>query len=158
MTVENATQMLSGDYKLNANGEAELAKGIENFFAKCGDTFVVTTVTGGNFSAVATLKTETRSEQSRLDAAASATAGTASGNLSFSSDFKEVFNKTNRGVEIYRNGTKEGLPQPTAEELLKYSTDFPTKVSGKDARLIFVSVAPYSVAFGTAVDKLPDLT
>ncbi len=160
MTVENATTMLGGSYRLNEDGEAELAKGPENFFEKCGDSFIVTTVTGGRFSATAAMRTETRSEQARVDASASGSAGTASGSVTFSQEFRSVFNEKNKGVSIFRDGTQDSIPQQTAEALLDYATHFPTRIGGPNAskaRLILVSVAPYSVAFGVPLSRLPHL-
>lgn len=122
----------------------EAAKqGHKRFYEVCGDAFVVAVESGGTLTIVAKLKHETSKEESSARASVAANVGGGEGTFSLTQQFKEAITKGEVSVDIFRNGTKDAVPND--KNLEAYALSFPPKVAlgkGEEVLVNYV-IAPY---------------
>lgn len=132
--VENAPTSVDSA-ELTDDAKAELAKGKSAFHAKCGDSFVSSSTTGGEFTAIYRYSAQTEQEASSFSAAIGGRfvnlLTSASANAEVESALKQFQSSDRLKIDIIRNGDVGILPKLSPEALTEFALQFPEKVRAR---------------------------
>lgn len=118
------------------------------FFKRCGDGFVSSIQTGGEFIAIYHFEASTEEEASKF--AAEISSGSISGNgfsAAMGSAMRQFKSDSRLSIQIVRKGPIGEIPELTPDGIAKYAREFPPKVAtnGGNPYPVSFEVTPYSV-------------
>jgi hypothetical protein len=96
------------------------------FLKYCGNEYVYSTTTGGEFIAVLEFSASSLQESQRLDASLKASYGAFSGSANISKAIERLAKNSLRQINIYRAGGKGEVVGP--DDFEKFAKEFPSKV------------------------------
>jgi hypothetical protein len=131
------------DPKLTSDAKQRV-KNSRDFYRLCGNRYVKSLSIGGEFSAVIDIETNSESERSDLRSTLSVVAkGYGSASAEYAEAVRKISSSYQKNVKILRNGTGEAIPNLDIETIIKYSLDFPTKISALTGVPVGLEYADY---------------
>ncbi|KAA3447157.1 hypothetical protein C7I87_28315 [Mesorhizobium sp. SARCC-RB16n] len=144
--VEGTREVLSGDIELTDSAIKALKISQAFFKSACGDSYVASLVSGGEFLAIVQLHNASEEESNKFLGQLKASYGTAKIDAGTESDF-QTLSKTNR-VDIHIAQTGHTTDHPSSltdpEALLRYAAEFAGKLVGEKDSIPSVSSAIYA--------------
>lgn len=123
---------------------AKFLRDQNSFYRVCGNRYVRSLSMGGEF--IATIKIETTSETERSELQSTLSV-IAKGYGSASASYQEAMSRLNRftqkDVKILRNGTNDQVPNLEIDALIKYSQEFPTRITATTGVPVGIEFADY---------------
>ncbi|MEW8440823.1 MAG: hypothetical protein AB2689_21955, partial [Candidatus Thiodiazotropha taylori] len=110
-------------------------KGSDAFSRRCGDAYLASLTTGGEFYGIIEIETKDSSEKRRIEGELGGKYGPYSGKADFRKVIEEINNTNNINVYVYRSGGS-GKINIDPDEFISEATSFPEKVKG-DAGFVY---------------------
>lgn len=155
VTVQNAVQTLQSPALTAETCSLDEA----TFRARCGDSYVNSITTGGEFIAIITYEATTEQEARAFASALRFGEVTGTSGLSVSiEELRQKFGATSRlTANIIRRGGSGSLPRPVVGEVLDYALRFPTLVDNTDGSPVPVSFTTQTFPRIEASSRDPNL-
>lgn len=132
VTVLNASEVLSEKNLLDSRVK-QISENTDDFRKGCGDQYVAGVSTGGTFTAVVRIETDSEAHQQSIDAAISgAAAGFGQASASMDSQFSSLQSMGRWTVVMVRKG--DDGPLPELKDMNEYALHFAEKVSPRNGK------------------------
>ncbi|RYZ60394.1 MAG: hypothetical protein EOP07_01000, partial [Proteobacteria bacterium] len=118
-------------------------QGAEAFRNACGDEFVRSFTSGGEFIAVLEIKTENEAHKKEIDASIKGSYGVSSGGISFSQKLEEAISSNKTDLYIYQSGGSFEHASLSADALMTKAINYPASITINNSRPIIAFTAPY---------------
>jgi hypothetical protein len=159
MDVVNHAERLA-QYKLTDAASRLLAQNNHEFHRRCGDQFVASIVTGGQFIAILEITTSSEEDRKELETSLDTTGLGWGASLEVAQKLTSISKDHKIGYTVIKNGSISPIPKMTPDEIIKAATNFPTEVSNRDGAPWVRAVT--TVSYDAVVDRpggeLVDLT
>ena len=128
------------------------------FYRRCGDVFVRSFQSGGEFIAVIHIEMKSSSKKSKVQASIQAGWGMWRANGSIS-NMKRALNQAGKyTIRMFRKGDNSVLPNTNLASILRYARAFPSKLRGQLSYPIVAETGDYSIVDNFPAIQLPSLS
>lgn len=159
VTVKNPSQRLSNYIFTDAARQLLEANQGADFLNQCGDSFVVSKSTGGEFIAVLEIETNSEADKRAVSTALSANGLSWGGRASVQLAMESISSNHNIHYKIFRNGAEGALPTNTPAALMAAAFNFPPSVAANTGSpwVNSVTTIDYDAVVGRPGGPLIDL-
>ncbi|WP_141736034.1 hypothetical protein [Oligoflexus tunisiensis] len=127
--------------------------GNEAFRSVCGDEFVRSYVSGGEFIALLEIQTDSDEHKKKIDASLKGSYGAFGGSASFSSSLEEAIKKNKTQIYVYQSGGVFSNIGLSADELINRAKAYPDSINKDNAKPIIAYTASYKTLLNFPADK-----
>ncbi len=132
------------DVKMKSEAiEAYKNRGEEGFRETCGDEFVRSFTSGGEFIAILEIHTENSQHKKEIDASLKGSYGSHEGPISFSQNLEDAIANNKTDIFLYQSGGTFEHVNLTADALIRKASSYPATITATNSRPIMAFTAPY---------------